>query len=201
LLAKKIRGLLLAGGAATRFGSAKLLHPFEAGLCIGEASARNLIAGVGSALAVVRPGDETLASRLRAAGCDVLVTERALGGLGASIAAGVAATRDSDGWIVALADMPRVSSVISAAVAESIARGALIAAPVFAPTGERGHPVGFSAFLLGELLALTGDQGAKAILKRRAGEWEALPVDDAGVLFDVDHPHDLIPKEVRESGI
>ena len=77
---RRIRGLLLAGGAATRFGSAKLLHPYL-GSTVGAASARNLVAGVGNALAVVREGDDAIAGMLRDAGCEVLVTPRSRDGL------------------------------------------------------------------------------------------------------------------------
>lgn len=185
-----IRGLLLAGGASARFGSAKLLHPFESGLTLGEASARNLLAGVGNALAVVRTGDEELARRLREAGCEVLVTSRSREGLGASLAAGVEAACDAAGWVIALADMPRVPAALSRSVAEALRGGATIAAPVL-PTGERGHPVGFSAALGRELRALSGDEGAKAILARHRDALVAIPTTDRGALYDVDSPADL----------
>ncbi len=185
-----IRGLLLAGGASLRFGSAKLLHPFEPGLAIGEASARNLLAGVGNALAIVRDGDEEIARRLRAVGCEVLATSRSRDGLGASIAAGVEASRDVEGWIVALADMPRVPAAVSKAVAEALERGALLAAPVLA-SGERGHPVGFSSRLAGELCALAGDEGARAVVARHREAVVLVTTAERGILFDIDHPRDL----------
>jgi molybdenum cofactor cytidylyltransferase len=189
-----IRGLLLAGGASSRFGAPKLLHPFEGGPCIGEVSARNLLAGVGNALAVVRDGDEALARRLRGAGCEVLVTARARGGMGESIAAGVEAARDAQGWVIALADMPRVSAALSRSVAEALRGGAMIAAPVL-PGGERGHPVGFSAALGDELCALSGDAGAKAMLARHRDGLVAVPTTDRGALYDVDSLADLQKSE------
>ena len=185
-----IRGLLLAGGAATRFGAAKLLHPFEGGATIGEAAARNLLAGVGNALAVVRTGDEDLASRLRAAGCEVLVSDRPRAGMGSSIAAGIEATRDAEGWVIALADMPRILPQVARAVAEALRGGALIAAPVL-PSGERGHPVGFAAALAEELAALSGDEGARQVIHRHREGVVLVPTADRGVLFDVDRPSDL----------
>ena len=184
-----IRGLLLAGGAATRFGSAKLLHPYE-GATLGEVSARHLIEGVGNALAVVREGDTALAAKLRAAGCEVLLSARSLEGLGGSLAAGVAATAQASGWVVALADMPRVSAACSRSVRAALEAGALIAAPTLA-SGERGHPVGFAARLGAELAALGGDEGARALLARHRDAFVAIPTDDRGILYDIDCPADL----------
>ena len=188
---RRIRGLLLAGGAATRFGSAKLLHPYL-GSTVGAVSARNLVAGVGNALAVVREGDDAIASMLREAGCEVLVTPRSREGLGASIAAGVAATRDASGWVLALADMPRIPPDVSRAIADKLASGAKVAAPML-PTGERGHPVGFSAALADELLGLSGENGARAVLERYRGVLSTVATADRGVLYDIDRPSDLSP--------
>ena len=185
-----IRGLLLAGGASLRFGSAKLLHPFEHGLAVGEVSARNLLAGVGNALAVVRDGDEELARRLRAAGCEVLVTSRAREGLGASIAAGVEASRDAPGWLIAFADMPRVPPAVSSAIAQAVERGAMLAAPVLG-SGERGHPVGFSARLVEELAVLSGDVGARAVIARHREAVVLVATGERGILYDIDRPQDL----------
>jgi molybdenum cofactor cytidylyltransferase len=184
-----IRGLLLAGGASTRFGAAKLLHPLENGLAMGVVSARHLLEGVGNVLAVVRDGDDELAACLRGAGCAVLVTGRSRNGLGASIAAGVDAARGGDGWVVALADMPCIPARVSHAVAEALEGGALIAAPVL-PGGERGHPVGFSARLLEELTALSGDEGARVVVQRHRESVVLVPTEERGILYDVDTPED-----------
>jgi molybdenum cofactor cytidylyltransferase len=186
-----IRGLLLGGGTATRFGGAKLLafRPGET-IPVGLQAARALAAGVGNALVVVRAGDEALARAFREAGFDVLESPECARGLGASIAAGVRASRDAEGWIVALADMPCVLAATHRAVAAALGRGAKVAAAVDA-TGRRGHPVGFSAALYAELATLEGDAGARAVLERHRDRLEAVRVEDTGIFFDVDTPEDL----------
>jgi molybdenum cofactor cytidylyltransferase len=186
-----IRGLLLAGGAAARFGGAKLLAAASDNpVPIGARAARSLLAGAGNALAVVRPGDAALARALREAGCEVLETAECLLGLGASLAAGVKASRDADGLLVALADMPRILPATHRAVAAALGRGAKLAAAGDAG-GRRGHPVGFSPDLFADLAALDGDEGARSVIERHRAWLEIVRVDDPGIFFDIDTPGDL----------
>ncbi len=116
--------------------------------------------------------------------------ERADEGMGASLACGVQAAAAADGWIIALADMPWVATATIASVRDAIAGGALLAAPFH--DGRRGHPVGFGRACYRELAALTGDEGARAVVMRHARELQRIDVDDPGVLRDVDTPADLM---------
>lgn len=191
-MSTSIRGLLLCGGAATRFGSDKLLAVASGSAdSIIAMAARNLIAGAGNALAVIRPGARALRAALEDAGCTVVESERCERGIGESLAAAVAASRDADGWIVALGDMPLVRADTIAAVRAQLEIGALIAAPLNARTGERGHPVGFASTLRDALLALRGDLGARSVILRHHDELVPVPVDDPGIHVDVDTPEQL----------
>ena len=194
---RHIAAVLLAAGAGTRFGGDKLLHPLEDGVAISAHAARNLLAVVPDVVAVVRWGDFPLYEMLEQEGCRVTMFQGAARGMGASLAHGVGEARGADGWIVALADMPRVPPVVIAEIAAALEDGALIVAPVH--DGERGHPVGFSARLRDELLALDGDTGARAVLQRHAAEVRTIECGDAGVLLDVDRRED-IARVGKESG-
>ena len=158
---------------------------------LGALAARNLIAGAGNALAVIRVGQGELRQALEAAGCEVLEAPQAERGMGASLAAAVAASPAASGWIVALGDMPSIRVSTIGAVKEALENGARIAAPVHCVTFARGHPVGFAAALRDEILALQGDEGARSILARHADGLVAVPVDDAGIFVDIDKPEDL----------
>jgi len=124
-------------------------------------------------------------------------------GMGASLAHGVAQARGADGWVVALADMPRIPPDTVKSVITALQHGALIAAPVY--KGERGHPVGFGAALRDELIALDGDQGARALLERHRDSVQLIDCEDPGILLDIDrksdlnHPHPNPPPEGEES--
>ena len=183
----EIAALLLCGGAARRFGADKLLAGAEP---IAARAARNLVAAAGRALAVIPLGSPRLRSVLEGAGCEVLETDRTGGGIGASLAAGVEATDRAHGWLVALGDMPSIQPRTIGRVRQALEAGALIAAP-WDGRERRGHPVGFAAALRAELLALTGDVGARAVIQRHAAEVRLVATDDAGIFIDIDTPHDL----------
>ena len=186
-----IRGLLACGGASVRFGREKLLEEIG-GEPMAVASARHLLAAVDRVLAVTRPGSPVLRAALEAAGCEVMETDRSLDGLGASLAAGVAASADASGWIVALADMPFIREDSFRAVHDALETGALIAAPVDRASGRRGHPVGFSAALRQELADLDGDEGARSVIARHVESVVLVAVDDPGIFRDIDRPEDLL---------
>jgi len=192
--ASSATGVLLAAGTGSRFDPEglrnKLLAPLSDGArltCVAAEAAHRLLLVVPTVVAVVRPGAEALAHVLNEAGCDVVFAANAPRGMGASLAAGVGATQDAEGWIVALADMPRIAAASIAAVARAIDGGASLAAPFY--EGQRGHPVGFGVEHRDALLALDGDAGARALLSMHA--LTRIDVDDSGILRDVDTPADL----------
>ena len=186
---KHIAAILLAAGAGTRFGGEKLLHPLEDGVAIAAHAARNILAVTSDVIAVVRWGDFPLYDMLEQEGCQVTMFQGAARGMGATLAHGVGQARGADGWVVALADMPRIAPSTIKAIVDALQQDAPIVAPVY--KGERGHPVGFGAALRDELLKLDGDQGARAVLERHRDSVRLVECDDPGILFDVDRKSDI----------
>ncbi|WP_417697667.1 nucleotidyltransferase family protein [Pseudomonas sp.] len=123
----------------------------------------------------------------QAYGCDFVQLDSP--GLGDSIAAGVQACPDLDGWLIVLGDMPFIlPSSIEQVVAQISEDG--ISVPVLA--GEYGHPVGFGGAFGPQLMALTADRGAKGLFT--GARVVEVAVDDPGVVWDVDVPEALIFK-------
>ncbi|MBC7453617.1 MAG: nucleotidyltransferase family protein [Massilia sp.] len=186
-------GILLAAGRGRRFdpsGERNKLLEQVAGVPVAVASATAILAVLPRVIAVVGPDDGGVAEALRAAGCDVVVCVNAGDGMGSSLAHAIRHSLPGAGagaWLIALADMPHVAPSTIAALCAAIDAGAGIAAPVLG--GRRGNPVAFSALYLPALLALEGDQGARAIVRDNA--WTAVQVDDAGIFHDIDTPSDL----------
>jgi molybdenum cofactor cytidylyltransferase len=186
-----LTGILLAAGRGRRFDPSgiqnKLLQQMAGGEIVVAASAKNMLAALPRVLAVVREGDNKVAALLGGLGCEVRVCATADMGMAESLITAIEYTKGAEGWLIGLGDMPHVQPDTMRALAATIERGARIAAPVF--EGRRGNPVAFSAYHLPLLLALDGDQGARAILKSHAVS--EVVVDDEGVVRDIDTKQDL----------
>jgi molybdenum cofactor cytidylyltransferase len=187
-------GLLLAAGQGRRFGGNKLLHPLDDGTAMMLASARPLRAVLPEVLAVVGAADGKVARLLAQEGIQVVYNPHARGGVGTSIACGVAASRHAGGWVIALADMPWIPQTVVQTVAAALSCGADIVAPVY--RGQRGHPVGFSARHAAALMSLNADEGARGIIDAHRDSLELIEVHDRGVLVDIDSLHALCGHEV-----
>lgn len=179
-------GILLAAGFSRRFGIHDKRHlPWDEQYCLAEASALPLLQALERVIAVVRPEDEALAERLEHLGCEPVACPHAEQGMGASLAWGVrCVSGHRGGWIIGLADMPAVSQASVMAVRDALGAGAAAARPMHA--GKPGHPVGFGPEARKALLGLTGEQGARAVFARLGGR--LLPVEDEGVVLDIDEP-------------
>ncbi|CAG8871958.1 nucleotidyltransferase family protein [Pseudomonas fluorescens] len=121
----------------------------------------------------------------QAYGCEIVLIEST--GMGDSIAAGVVACKQLDGWLMVLGDMPFILPSSIEQVVAGIG-GDSISVPV--QGGEYGHPVGFGRDFAVGLMALSGDRGAKPLFAQ--GRVVEVAVADPGVLWDVDVPQALI---------
>jgi len=189
-----ICGILLAAGSAKRFGSHKLLYPLPDGTPIGIAAARHLKQSVDYAIAVVRPNDRRLTALLHAEGLTTVISKDAERGMSTSLISAIRAAKNADGWLITLADMPWINPHTISAIAKMIEEGADIAAPYY--DGHRGHPVGFAHRFLPDLLCLTGDKGASDLLRTNTDLVQLLHSDDAGILYDIDRPRDILAKPI-----
>ena len=182
----EIVGILLAAGSSRRFGSDKRWHRLADGTPMAVESGRRLLAACSHSVAVLRPDDSELARALTDLGMQVVFCAEAVGGMGHSLAAGVATAAEAKGWLVALADMPGIAGTSYRAVLDTLLAGAGIVRPTL--DGQVGHPVGFAAAYRDALLSLTGDRGGKAIIAAHPAAVVDCPVSDPGILFDIDTP-------------
>lgn len=149
--------------------------------------------GAGSklqALLAGRPVLEHTLAAARASGLPFHLESAGHPGMGDSIAAAVRATADAGGWLVLPGDLPLVRPESLRAVAAAL-QGASVVVPMH--QGARGHPVGFAAEHGAALQALTGAEGAAAIV--RAARPLRLELEDEGVVTDVDTVEDLVRAE------
>ena len=168
--------LILAAGSGTRFrasgGSTHKLDALLDGVTVLE---RSIQAAQQSGLSwhLVRKGEGGA-------------------GMGDSIAAGVRATPDANGWLIIPGDLPLVRPATLMLVGKTLVEGDHdVVMPFF--EGKQGHPVAFSADCFSALTALHGDKGASPIVRdaRARGQVLDLAVDDEGVVTDIDTVDDL----------
>ena len=186
-----VTAIVLAAGQGSRFravagaGQDKLLAD-----CVGlDGVARpvieqvlvNLPGNVVERWVVTSPDRLEVIRLAEAYGCKVLLLRSA--GMGDSLAAVVAASGESEGWLVVLGDMPFIQSSSIERVIEAAAVDA-ISVPVHA--GEYGHPVAFGRDFGPRLRVLTGDRGAKPLFAQATVH--EVDVADPGIFWDVDVP-------------
>ena len=183
-----IVALVLAAGLSRRMGRCKLLLEID-GKPIVRWSVEGVLNHVDSAVVVVGPEDAQVRAALSGLSVTFAVNPRPEDGQGTSIAAGVAALgSDTRAVLVALGDQPRVPAFVIRALRETFDRGGrTIVAPVY--RGTQGTPVLFSADVFPELIALTGDAGARAVVQRDASRVALVPFD-LTVPIDIDTPED-----------
>ena len=186
-----IGAVVLAAGAGQRFGGGKLtalwrgqpliVWAAQAALASCEGPVVTVLGTFAPEVAAVLPSDGRLST---------LIAEDHALGMAHSLKAGLSALPEGlDGVFVFLGDMPRVPASLAAVLIAALAGGALAAAPMC--DGQRGHPVLIAARLLPQLLALTGDRGAGALLSGLGDDLALIETDNRGVLFDVDTRADL----------
>lgn len=170
--------IVLAAGRATRFGAPKLSAMLDGEPVLAHAL-RSALAAPATRRVLVTRDDH------RAAGFDMVRVDSAA--LSASLRAGLAAIDGCAGAFIFLGDMPRIRSDVPALLAAAIG-DALAAYPVF--RDKPGHPLLLAARGFGLARGLSGDRGLGALLHDHP-DVVRVPVDDPGVVTDIDTPDDL----------
>lgn len=189
--------VVLAAGASSRFGADKLTSEIKLGGLTAPLSVHAVqpwLDVFDQVVLVLRPqGDavrEALSKQFGASRLEFVVCENAAQGMSASIASGVSAAADANGWLIGLADMPSIPVAAIQSVCSAISDGKPLAAPFC--DNQRGHPVGFNRRYFDELTTLSGDQGARVLLQRDAALIHRIEMSDPGVLLDIDKPSDIL---------
>jgi molybdenum cofactor cytidylyltransferase len=177
-----IGGVVLAAGAATRFGGGKQLAELEGRPLLEHALGAMADAGVDPRVVVLGSGAEEIARRVDLHGAEPLVCERWEEGQSASLACALAELADAEAVVVTLGDQPRLAAdAIRRVIA---ARGDGAAAVRATYGGDPGHPVLLERELIDRLRDVTGDHGARNLLL--SVNTREVPCDDLGGGEDVD---------------
>jgi molybdenum cofactor cytidylyltransferase len=182
-----IGGIVLAAGAASRFGGGKQFALLDGRPLLEHAVRAITSAPVGRVIVVLGAEAEHVLLRVELHGAEPLVCERWSKGQSASLACGLAELADCEAVVVMLGDQPRVSTD---AIRRVIAgRGGGAAAVRATYGGAPGHPVLLERELFDRLRNVSGDHGARNLLM--SVQTREIPCDDLGDGTDVDTPAEL----------
>jgi molybdenum cofactor cytidylyltransferase len=187
--APRIAALILAGGLSRRMGDNKLLQPLRGKPLLLHAVDTALASQCQAVHVVTGHQAEAVSALLVDRTVDVHFAADHAAGLSATLKAGLLALpADIDGVLVMQGDMPLLQSLTLDRVIAAWSRDErrLICRPSHA--GQPGNPILWDIQFKAEMLNLSGDSGARGLLDRYAAELCIVPVDDAGVLIDIDTP-------------
>ena len=180
----KVAAVLLAAGRGTRFGGNKL-EAMLGDTMLGLHAARTLAEmQFGSLFAVHDPAHTALATALIDHGFTLIDNDDPSAGLSHSLAlaADAALTTDADALLICLADMPFVTRTHLLALIDAGGEDVIASAI----GGTRMPPALFSRSRWSDMMALSGDAGARTLLR------DAITVQGSpAMLADIDTRADL----------
>ena len=201
----EVATIVLAGGRATRFGTgpndSKVFALLDGMPLVAHVAATALRSRTSHVLVVVGQAASRAVQIFGEQPAVTLVRNHDYAsGMATSIKAGIAALPDtSDGALILLADMPLVShATLDRLITLFEGRRPDAVVPRYA--GCWGNPVLIGRPLFPQMLALSGDRGARGVLEEPGHDVITCDVDDPHVLTDIDTPDalDRIAGSIRD---
>jgi len=190
--------VILAAGTSTRMGSVKQLLRLDDRPLLQHVLDNVRASAVQEIVLVLGAAGEAIQREIDTLGLRVVINENYLQGMGTSLKAGLCAVDElSQAAIIVLADQPFVQpATLDQLIAEHQRSKAQVVIPTY--RGFRGNPVLLDRSVFPEVMALTGDIGCRAIFGDHLEGIVKLPVDDVGILLDIDRKADL--EALRDAG-
>lgn len=185
-----ISAILLAAGEGTRFGGCKQLAVLDGKTILKHTLDHLRSSGVGEIVVVLGAFADQIREQVRFGRERVLFNPDYTRGMSTSIQAGLRAIR-GDAALIAHADQPLVQpATIDLLIGNYERKRQTIVIPTY--DGVRGNPVLVDRSLFAEMMAIRGDVGFRAIFDKHPDSILRVPVDDRGVVTDIDTPSDLV---------
>jgi molybdenum cofactor cytidylyltransferase len=185
-----LHAIVLAAGASSRFGSPKQLVRFERQPLVSRVlSSASEVAGAAVSIVLGAHAAE-VAATIPSGSASIIVNREWPEGIASSIRAAVARLPGAcQGALILLADQPLISSEsLNRLVATWRRRPRSIVASHYGAV--TGVPAIFPRWCFPDLAALSGDQGARILLRRYVDHVVRLALPEAAV--DIDYPEDLL---------
>ncbi len=185
----RIAAIVLAAGASRRMrGEDKLLRTISRVPLIRRAALAALNSECCETIVVLQPHQSRRARCISDLPAQIIFSRRAFAGMAMSLRSGIAAvSAPANGAVISLADMPEIDSEDLNALIRAFKPGRIVAAGV---GGLPGNPVLLPKELFAELSQLTGDIGARAVIKRHIQLMKMADRPGNRARVDLDTPED-----------
>ncbi|SDU34751.1 nucleotidyltransferase family protein [Desulfobacula phenolica] len=187
---KKISGIILAAGSASRMGKTKQLLPFGETTLLGRVIQNARDSRLHEIIVVLGHNAGKISRSIDFEGTRVTRNTAYANGQSTSLIKGVeAVSSDCDAAMFLLADQPLVTAAIINRLADAFETGT---APIVIPycNGKRGNPVIIARPLFYRLASLSADTGARVLFEEFKDVILKVSVPDKAILVDVDTPAD-----------
>jgi len=188
---ERIYGLVLAAGMGRRMGSTKQLLPFGDRTILQTVVDTLLSSDLAGVMVVLGHDADLVRDSLADRKVHFCMNETYREGMFSSVRCGLQnLPAQADAVLIALGDQPQIDLAVVEAVIQTFReedKGIVI--PSW--DGKRGHPVVINLNrYLAEILALSGDQGLKPVMRGHPEDTLEISVEDEGILRDLDTPED-----------
>lgn len=186
----RIAAVVLAAGLSSRMPGNKLLAPLAAKPVVRHVVEAAVASRASPVLVITGSAAAEVTTALDKLNVQFIENKDYAKGLSESLKCGVRNTPDdSDGVLVLLGDMPFVTPALIDSLINAFDQGHEICVPRH--NGRRGNPVLWGRRFFPDLLALSGDKGARSLMDLHADALCELEVGDDASLIDIDTPDDL----------
>jgi len=190
-----IVAVIAAAGKSERMGRPKLILPLRDRLVIEHVFDALLQSEIDQSVVVVPPGDELVPELARTRNIAVLRLTEPTSDMRATVVQGLDFVTSAsvpnlpDAFLLVLGDQPSISSRVIGAILDMFRR---TRQSIIVPTyrGKRGHPVLFSWSQVAAIHALPRNRGINYLLHQAGAGVAECPIDDPGVVQDLDTPQD-----------
>jgi len=187
----RVAVVMLAAGASRRMqGVDKLLEPVGGAPLLRHVTQVAMQSDADRVCVVLPHAQHPRAAALAGLDVDTVLSANHAEGMAGSLRDGIAALPEGcDAVIVALADMPEVTShYYNTLIAAFDAQDGREICRAVSADGQPGHPVLFSRRFFESLSALQGDSGARAVLAAAPEFVVDVPMPGQGAVVDLDTP-------------
>jgi len=183
----RVGGLLLAAGMSSRMAEInKLLVPVGGTPMVRRAAEALIDGGADPVVCVIGHQAPEVSAALDGLSLGLVANPDFAQGMATSLVAGIRALEACPAVIVMLGDMPWVGGEVVGALTRAFVTHGPDAICVPTHEGRRGNPVLWPSRYFPPMMSLTGDEGARALIRRFADGVVEVPVPTDGILRDVD---------------